>query len=121
MEFILTEDQKIDVISEFKVSEDTYLCLGINICHMPEEDSNKLEALCKHCDNILEREYGFIIKLLEEDAEKVTSQNFEYFSTTWEFPDRVVEILSVAYDAGYRMVEFDVDAKYYKRLEDFDW
>ena len=117
----MNEAKREEVTELFKNAKDTYKCLSICTSHITEADSNRFEEVSEDCDQIMERKYGFVIKLFEEDPENVESVNFERFYVTWGLPERVMHILLAAYCAGYRMVEFDADAQYYEGLEYFDW
>ena len=109
-----------ELFNELATSDDSYKCLGISTSHITEDDSTRLEELCEDCDQIVERKFGFIIKFLEE-AEDASSENYDHFNNVWGFPEVVVSLITVAYRAGYRAIEFDADAKVYSNLPTYDW
>jgi hypothetical protein len=120
MSFI-SEEQSVAIEKEFKKSGESYKCLAICINHISEEESNLLDEIAEECDQVLEREYGHIIKLLEEDSNQILSANYELFVITYGLPVRLMAIFAAAYQAGYRFIELDSDAKEYEHLEKFDW
>ncbi len=102
----------ISISTELEKSIDQYRVVCLSTGHVTDTDREVLEDLARNRKEnmIMGREYGWFIKLYEDEATR-----FEGVS------EHVHHILDAAFNAGFRMVEFDRDAKIYNTLPTFNW
>lgn len=94
----------------FKAHKDLYRCIGINIAHLNEEDKQTIDCCYSH-DMAAERETGWFVKLYELDEDLAHLGLERYYRAAYEdITPNLLTIFCAAYEAGYRMIEFDIDA-----------
>lgn len=84
---------------------DTYTAVAMSTAHLSEEDKALLSEKAKdpECSRILEREYGFFIKLPGEP----TDVGYNLIEGASHELNRII---LWAMGCGFQMIEFDVDA-----------
>ncbi|WP_370238617.1 DUF5983 family protein [Neptunomonas phycophila] len=95
---------------------ESYTCAAISTGNLTEEDA----LLLKHLANtgsqqILQRESGFFIKLIETDDSAESCNLHPQYSPS------LLGIIDFVYMAGARMIEFDKDAKAIEGFPVFEW
>ena len=84
-------------------SEDleTYGVVCLNTGHLTAPDVVELKRLARNPGMVLERDYGFFMKLFADDYENNLSDLYSF---------ELNSILKWAFNLGFEMVEFDCDA-----------
>ena len=94
---------------------ESYKCAAISTAHISKSDRDHLEELAGRDSMVMSREFGFFIKLYENDDGE--NDNYRDCMST-EFNMMV----SYLYSQGYRMIELDCDAPTYPQLfTTFSW
>lgn len=106
-----TENNNL-ISAAFTKTEDTYKAIGIYIGHLSKPDREALKELSEDGEvtMVMERDTGFFVKLYDEAK----------YNVYGELSDLANNILAFAYEAGFRMIEFDCDATAYDCLPCFD-
>jgi hypothetical protein len=88
--------------SHLASTEEQYKTLGVSTSHILLKDHDVLTELAasKNVNMITERETGWFVKLYDD-----AQQNAQYPNMSEHFN----AVLTAAFNAGFRMVEFDVD------------
>jgi hypothetical protein len=102
-----------NLIEQLNKSEEQYKVVGISTGHLTVDDSFSLDKLSSDCDCniVMGRSTGWFIKLYDQK-----DQGQAYHGMSIQF----ITILNSAYEAGFRMVEFDSAANRVQGLEIFD-
>lgn len=111
----LEEDGEQDAINHPVKTDDLeqYSCVALNLHHLTEDDARCLrEAVAEGDNSVLEREYGFFIKLLDEDSPR----NLRHGHS-----DALKEIIRWAHSVGHLMIEFDLDVDAIDLFPTFEW
>lgn len=93
-------------------AEDQYKVIGISTAHLTMDDKSLLSHLAQRDDTsmCMERDTGFFIKLYDE----LTC----YEESTYS--ENILNIVKLAIEAGFRMIEFDGDASEMRNLPLFE-
>lgn len=95
---------------QFKAHRDTYSCIGINICHLGDDDKHTLDCAFSG-EMVMERDTGWFVKLYEFDEKEEGGTLESFFKATYKgITPTLLTIFCEAYSAGYRLIEFDMDA-----------
>jgi hypothetical protein len=97
-----------------------YRAVAINIAHLTKADTKAFDLAISGGETMLmKREYGYFLKLFEHDEgycfAEGTGNNRHGVS------DQCKAIIEWAYNAGYRMIEFDCDAPAIDLFPVFEW
>ncbi len=94
-------------------SQDSYRVISISTAHLSPGDIIGLDSLANdsECQMVMKRDTGYFVKLYD-DIE--TNNGFIGHSDSFD------NIVINAYEAGYRMIEFDCDATIYACLPAFE-
>lgn len=93
---------------------ETYHCLALSTAHVKQHTARQL-SLGLGSNMVMKRETGFFIKLYE-----CTEEGDDPAPWAVEYPE-LHALLRRAYDAGFRLVEFDRDADTVATLPTYDW
>jgi hypothetical protein len=108
----------MNAIEELQQTEDQYKIIGVSTCHIMAADASRLEYVRQEGSNmILVRDTGAFVKLYPDVDGEV--RNLE--EDCPGFSDAFYNVLRLAKEAGYSMIEFDSDATEYESLSSFDW
>lgn len=109
-------------ISADKPGAEEYRAIAINIAHLTQADAEAFNLAISEGETMLmKRQYGYFLKLFEEERDcadhfKNREGNYRHgVSSTCK------AIIQWAYNAGYRMIEFDCDAPAIDLFPVFDW
>lgn len=96
---------------------DEYRAIALSTAHITEADRDELAAAATDGDTmVLMRESGFFIKLYEETEDGDGQSNYRHGVS-----ESIKQIIRWAYNAGYRMIEFDSDAPFLEGFQTYNW
>ncbi|PMM69879.1 hypothetical protein [Vibrio sp. 10N.261.46.F12] len=106
-------------------SMELYLSLALSTCHLTQEDSERL-SLLSHQDgpvnaHVLEREYGYFIKLQAADPDVVMNTEARTLNNIDGMSDAFNQIMAWATGNRIGLIEFDRDANQIPLFETFEW
>ena len=105
---------------QFKAHRDVYSCIGINIAHLGDEDKHTLDCAFSG-EMVMERDTGWFVKLYEFDKKEEGGTLETFFTELYQgITPTLLTIFCEACQAGYRLIEFDMDALIVKDLPVFD-
>jgi hypothetical protein len=105
-------------IEELKTTEDQYKVIGVSTCHIMAADAARLEQIRREGNNmVMPRDTGAFVKLYPDIDGETRNLEEDYPG----FTDAFYNVLKLAKEAGYSMVEFDSAATEYESLSSFDW
>lgn len=105
---------------QFKAHRDTFSCIGINICHLSEDDKHTLDCAFSG-EMVMERDTGWFVKLYEFDEKEEDGTLEDFFTVLYQgITPTLLTIFCEAYQAGFRLIEFDMDALIVKDLPVFN-
>ncbi len=108
----------MNAVDELKATDDQYKVIGISTAHILPEDGKRLESeeMLSH-NMVLTRDTGAFVRLYPDTDGETRNLEDDYAG----FSDAFYNVLRLAKEAGYGMVEFDSDATVYESLSSFDW
>ncbi len=86
-----------------------YQTVVFSTAHITEDDSLVLERLSQDNEMILSRDTGFFIKLFTEDND------------VSNYSEALQNLITIAVDNDFTMIELDSDGKIYDELPKFGW
>ncbi|MCC4789116.1 hypothetical protein AB4510_06035 [Vibrio sp. 10N.222.54.B12] len=118
---IQTDIQKFAETSSMEL----YLSLALSTSHLTKDDSERLSVLVQQHSNththVLEREYGYFIKLQAADPDDSMSSEGLTLNTMDGMSDTFNQIMAWATSNHIGLIEFDRDANQIPLFETFDW
>ncbi|CAH6906491.1 conserved hypothetical protein [Vibrio chagasii] len=106
-------------------SMELYLSLALSTCHLTQEDSDRLSLLSQQDSptdaHVLEREYGYFIKLQTADFDVVMNTEARTLNNIDGMSDAFNQIMAWATGNRIGLIEFDRDANQIPLFETFEW
>jgi GT2 family glycosyltransferase len=108
----------LDIAKQLKAHKDAYQCICINLSHLKDDDKHALDCMTQE-SMVMERDTGWFVKLYEVDGEPKSVEEC-YKQMYPGATDNLLSILCAVYRAGFRLIEFDIDALLVDELRVFD-
>lgn len=101
---------------------DEYRAVAISIAHLTQGDTAAFDlAISGGETQLMKRDYGYFLKLLEEDDDCADNFNLNDGNYRHGSSETIKNIIQWAYSAGYRLIEFDCDAQALEMFPTFEW
>lgn len=103
------------VLNAFLTTPDQYKGIGVSSKHLKDEDVDKLDLAASESNVVVKRDTGWFIKLPAE-------QDFgalEIFMQRYGLDGALKDIMRMAMEGGYRLIEIDDEAREIPELIDY--
>lgn len=107
---IMPDNELDDVVNELRCSDEQYCVIGISTDHLSTEDKMALNGMAEEGNMVRCRDTGWFVKLF--DAPEGFDDSNDFIHT----PDSLKTLLTQCQKAGFRMIEFDIEAKLFNNL-----